>query len=54
MKRIYCIMCKKYRKFKNSEISYLFYKTLVISIICGKCSIFKNRIKEEESIEINF
>ena len=26
-----------HRKFKNLEISYLFYKTLVISIICSKC-----------------
>ena len=33
MKNIYCIKCKKYGKVKNPEISYLFYKTLVISII---------------------
>ena len=34
-------------------MSYLFYKTIVISIICGKCgSNCKNIFKKEESIEI--
>ena len=27
----------KYGKFKNSEISYVFYKTLALSVICRKC-----------------
>ena len=27
----------KYRKFKNFKISYIFEKTLVLSIICSKC-----------------
>ena len=36
MEIIYCI-CEKYRKFKNLEI-YIFEKTLVLSIICSKCS----------------
>ena len=45
--------CKKYRKFKNPEMSYIFYKTLVIFIICGKCSSKHKKVfKEEESIEI--
>ena len=35
MKKSYCIKYKRYRKFKNPEI--LFYKSLFISIICGKC-----------------
>ena len=53
MKNIYCIKCKKYGKVKNPEISYLFYKTLVISIICRKCgSKLNGKFKEEESIEI--
>ena len=38
MKKIYCVLCGKYRKFKNCRILYIFQKTLVISIICGKCS----------------
>ena len=35
-KKSHCIKCKKFRKFKNHKISYLFYKTLIISIICNK------------------
>ena len=53
MKKIYCIKCNKYRKLKNLEISYIYNETLVLSIICSKCSNKKDRIsKEEESIEI--
>ena len=37
MKKIYCVICGKYRKFKNLKISYIFEKTLVLSIICSKC-----------------
>ena len=45
-----CYLRCKYRKFKNLKISYIFEKTLVLSIICSKWSwkIFE----EEESIEI--
>ena len=54
MKKIYCINCNKYRKFKNSKISYIFDQTLVLSIICNKCSSNDEKIfKEEESIERN-
>ena len=53
MKKIYCIKCKKFRKFKNPEISYFFYKALVISIISSKRdSKCKRIVKEEEPIEI--
>ena len=53
MKKVYSIKCKKYRKLKNPEISYFFYKTLVLSIICGKCGSKSKRIlKEQESMEI--
>ena len=42
-----------HRKFKNLEISYLFYKTLVISIICSKCgSKHKRTFKKKKLIEI--
>ena len=37
MKKLYCIICGKYRKFKNPKISSIFEKTLVLSIICSKC-----------------
>ena len=36
MKKIYCIKYKKYRKFKNPKIPYIFDKTLIILVICGK------------------
>ena len=50
MKKIYCIKCKKFRKFKNPEISYFFYKALVIS--SKRDSKCKRIVKEEEPIEI--
>ena len=53
MKKISRINSKEYRKFKILEISYLFYKTLVIYIIFDKCkSKHKIIFKDEEPIEI--
>ena len=53
MKKLYCIICGKYRKFEKPKISYLFEKTLALSIICSKCKNEVEKIfKEEESIEI--
>ena len=53
MKKFYCIICRKYRKFEKPKISYLLEKTLVLSIICSKCKNEDKRIfKEEELIEI--
>ena len=46
MKKLYSVICGKYRKFEKPKISYLLEKTLVFSIICSKC---KNK---KESIEI--
>ena len=37
MKKLYCVICGKYRKFKKPKISYIFEKALVLSIICSKC-----------------
>ena len=39
MKKVYCIICGKYRRFEKPKISYLLKKTLVPSIICSKCNI---------------
>ena len=36
-KKVYCIICIKYRKFKKPKITYIFEKTLVLFIICIKC-----------------
>ena len=52
MDTVNCSKCKKYRKFKDFEIPYLFYKTLVISIPCITCgSKHKIIFKIEEQIE---
>ena len=37
MKKLYCVIRGKYRKFEKSKTSYLLDKTLVLSIICSKC-----------------
>ena len=53
MKKLYWVICGKYRKFKNPKIWYIFEKTLVLSIICSKCKNEDEKLlKEEELIEI--
>ena len=37
MKKLYCVICDKYRKFEKPKRLYLLEKTLVLSIICIKC-----------------
>ena len=42
-----------YREVKRPKISYIFEKTLVLSIICNKCGNEDEKIvKEEESVDI--
>ena len=47
---MYCNICNKYRKFKKTKITYIFNKTLGLSIVYSKCDgkIFQ----EEEPTEI--
>ena len=52
MKKIYCHICSKYRKFEKPKISHLLEKTLVLSINCLKCKNDEKIFKEEDSIEI--
>ena len=53
MKKLYCVICGKYRKFEKPKISYLLEKALVLSIICNKCkNEDKKSFKKEESIDI--
>ena len=53
MKKVYCVICGKFRKFEKPKISYLLEKTLVLSIISSKCKNEDEKLfKEEESIEI--
>ena len=48
-----CNICGNYKKSKNLKLSYIFEKTLVLSIICSKCENDNEKIfKEEEPIEI--
>ena len=44
MKKLYCVICAKYKKFEKPKILYFFEKTLVLSIICSECK------KENEKI----
>ena len=53
MKKLYCVICSKYRKFGKPKISYLLEKKLILSIICSKCNNEDEKLfKEEESIVI--
>ena len=53
MKKLFCVICSKYKKFEKPEISYLLEKTLVLSIFCNKCKNEDEKsFKEEASIEI--
>ena len=53
MKKLYCDICSKYRKFGKPKISYLLEKKLILSIICSKCNNEDEKLfKEEESIVI--
>ena len=53
MKKLYCVICGKYRKSEKPKNSHLLQKTLVLSIICSKCKNEDEKLfKKEESIEI--
>ena len=53
MKKIYCVICRKYRKSQKPKISYLLEKTLALSIIGSKCKNENEKtFKKEDLIEI--
>ena len=53
MKKLYCVICRKYRKFEKPKLLYVLEKTLLLSIIWIKCKHEDEKIfKEEDSIEI--
>ena len=53
MKKSYCIVYSKYRKFKNLKTSYIFEKTVVLCIVCSKCKNEDEKMfKEEESVQL--
>ena len=37
MRKLYCIICGKYRKVEKRKLSNFLGKTLVLSIICRQC-----------------
>ena len=50
---MYCNVCNKYRKSKETKISYILKKTLNLLIFYSKCSHeYKIIFKEEQSVEI--
>ena len=53
MKKLYCIIFGKYRKFEKPKISFLIEKALVLSISCSKCKNEDEQLfKEEKPIDI--
>ena len=49
MRKIYCAICGKYRKFKKVKICNIFEKeTLFLCIIYGKCENEMKKIFREE------
>ena len=45
--------CEKYKTFIKPKVSYICYKTLLLSSICNKCGSEDDKIfKEEVSLEI--
>ena len=47
-KKLYCVICGKYRKFEKPKISYILEKTLVLSIIYSQCENEDEKIFQEE------
>ena len=48
MKKLYCVICGKFRKFKNLKTSNIFRKALVLSIICSKCENEDEKVSKEK------
>ena len=51
MKKLYCVIYGKYRKFEKPKISCLLEKTLVLSIICSKCKNEDEILFKEEELK---
>ena len=53
MRKLYCVICSKYRKIEKPSMSYILEKSLVLFIFWSTCKNEDEKIfKEEESIEI--
>ena len=51
MKKLYCVICGKYRKFEKPKISYLLEKILVLSIMCSMWKNEDEKMFKEEDIK---
>ena len=49
MKKLYCVICSKSRKFEKPRISCLPEKTLVLSIIYRKCKIEEKKYLKKKN-----
>ena len=48
MKKLYCLIFGKYKKFEKPKISSLIEKALVLSISCSKCKNEDEQLFKEE------
>ena len=48
MKKLYCVICGKYRNIEKPKIPYLLEKTLVLSIICRNCKNEDEKLFKKE------
>ena len=48
LKKLYCVICGKYRTFEKPKTPYIFEKTLTLSIIRSKCKNEDEKIFKEE------
>ena len=47
MKKLYFVICGKYRKFQKSKMSCLLEKILVLSVISSKCKNEDEKLLKE-------
>ena len=50
----YCVICAKYRRFRNPKISSICEKVLVLSIICSNCENKDEKVFKEKRIHGDF
>ena len=52
--KIYCNVCNKYKNFKNPKTSYIFEKTLDLSIVYSKCVHEYKKIYLKKKIQFKY
>ena len=52
MKKLYCVICSKYRKFEKPKISYLFkkYQIFLLSAVSTRMKM-KNYLKKKNQLK---